>query len=103
MGANDNGEAASKPPTDSRDRDRPTYALEDAQLSATSTSVALGMLYVDAAHSLALAMQNAVVEQQNGWAVNRSVTFKALERFLNNDVGDRAIDMVLGAFTKPQA
>jgi hypothetical protein len=102
MGANDNGDQASKPPTDSRIRDI-DRASEDASLGAASTGVALSMLYVDAAHSLSLAMQNAVAEQQNAWAVHRSVTFKAVERFLNNDVGDRAVDLLLGALAKPQA
>lgn len=103
MGANDNGDQTPKPPPDSRIRDRIADASDDMSLGGASTSVALGMLYVDAAHSLSLAMQNAVAEQQNAWAVHRSVTFRAVERFLKNDAGDRAIDLLLGALVKPQA
>jgi len=103
MGANDNGDQISNPPANSRVRDRFGSALDDLSLSGASTSVAIGMLYVDAAHSLSLAMQNAVVEQQNGWAIHRSVMFKAVEQFLKNDAGERAIDILLGALAKPQS
>jgi hypothetical protein len=103
MGANDNGDSTSKPVADSRVCDRLDHRSDDVMLGGAATGVALGMLYMDAAHSLALAMQNAVVEQQNGWAVHRSVMFKAVEQFLKNDAGDRAIDLLLGALAKQKA
>jgi hypothetical protein len=69
-------------------------------LSGGPSLVALGLMSLDAAHSLSLAMQNAVVEQQNGWTMQRIIMAKAADQLLRNDAGDRAVDMLLRAFNR---
>jgi hypothetical protein len=91
---NDNHPDAAAPPGP-RPRDD---LFDEVSLSGGSVAVALGILSLDAAHSLSLAMQNAVVEQQNGWAMQRIVLAKAMDQLLRNDIGDRAVDMILRLF-----
>lgn len=83
------------PPQDAREEQ-----VDEMSLSGGSVAVALGIASLDAAHSLSLAMQNAVVEQQHGWAMQRIVMTRAMDQLLRNDVGDRALDAMLGKFNR---
>ncbi len=100
MVCNDNDPAA---PGAARPRQREDGLgqFDELSLSGGSASVALGLVTIDAAHSLSLAMHNAVVEQQNGWTMQRAVTAKAVHQMLRNDVGDRAVDLLLGLLRHP--
>ena len=98
MPSNDNHQNA-PPPPGTRPRDD---QFDEMSLSGGSVAVALGILSLDAAHSLSLAMQNAVVEQQNGWTMQRMVMAKAVDQLLRNDVGDRAVDLLLRLFNRPE-
>lgn len=94
MVSNDNHRDPASP-TGSPPRDD---LVDEMSLSGGSVAVALGILSLDAAHSLSLAMQNAIVEQQNGWAMQRIVLAKAMDQLMRNDVGDRAVEMILRLF-----
>jgi Killing trait len=96
MVGNDNDQNASPPPG-TRPRDD---MYDELSLSGGSVAVALGILSLDAAHSLSLAMQNAVVEQQNSWAMQRIVMTKAMDQLLRNNAGDRAVDLLLHLFDR---
>ncbi len=96
MAGNDNGHGrdkkASAPPGPGlRDEE-----FDEMSLSGGSFAVALGITALDAAHSLSLAMQNAVVEQQHGWTMQRIVMTRAMDQLLRSDVGVRAVDTILG-------
>jgi hypothetical protein len=96
MVCNDNDQNASPPPGPRPHDD----SYDEMSLSGGSVAVALGILSLDAAHSLSLAMQNAVVEQQNSWAMQRIVTTKAIDQLLRNNAGDRAVDLLLHFFDR---
>lgn len=98
MVGNDNDPDALPPP---RPRDESANLYDETSLSGGSVAVALGLLSLDAAHSLSLAMQNAVVEQQNGWTMQRIVMLKAVDQLMRNPAGDRAVDMLLRVFGRP--
>lgn len=101
MVCNDNDQnAPPPPPLGPRPRDE---LYDEMSLSGGSAAVALGILSLDAAHSLSLAMQNAVVEQQNSWAMQRIVMTKAIDQLLRNNAGDRAVDLLLHFFDRPGA
>lgn len=70
-------------------------------LNGSAPSVALGMLIMDAAHTMGLAMQNAVALQQNASTVQLTVTSRAVDQLLRNDASDRAMDLLLRLFEAP--
>lgn len=96
MVTNDNDQDTTPP----RPRSDPSGQFDEMSLSGGSVAVALGMVSLDAAHSLSLAMQNAVVEQQNGWTMQRIVMTKAVDQLLRNNAGDRAVDLLLHFFDR---
>ncbi len=98
MPSNDNHQNTPPPPGPGPREDQ----IDEMSLSGGSVAVALGILSLDAAHSLSLAMQNAVVEQQNGWTMQRMVMAKAVDQLLRNDAGDRAVDLLLRLFNRPE-
>lgn len=102
MGANDNG-GTSAGSTETGSLAGPSSQFDEMSLSGGSVAVALGMVSLDAAHSLALAMQNAVVEQQNAWIMQRTVMAKAMDQLLRNDAADRAMDLMLRLLEPPAA
>jgi Killing trait len=101
MPCNDNDQNAPPPPDPPGPRPRDAQ-FDEMSLSGGSVAVALGIVSLDAAHSLSLAMQNAVVEQQNGWTMQRMVMAKAVDQLLRNDAGDRAVDLLLRLFNRPE-
>jgi Killing trait len=92
--SNDN-DSDSVPP---RSRSDAASQTEEMSLSGGTVAVALGMISLDAAHSLSLALQNAVVEQQNSWLMQRCVMAKAVDQLLRNSAGDRAVDLMMRLF-----
>jgi hypothetical protein len=98
MGSNDNDHDAPPPP---RSRSEFGGQFDEISLTGGAVGVALGMVSLDAAHSLSLAMQNAVVEQQNSWTMQRIVMTKAVDQLLRNNAGDRAVDLLLHFFDRP--
>lgn len=98
MVSNDNGQTSSSPPPPHDE----AYNYDEMSLRGGPSAVALGLAQLDAAHSMGLAMQNAVVEQQNGWAMQRIVMVKAVDQLLRNNAGDRAVDALLRQFTQSQ-
>jgi hypothetical protein len=92
MEINDN-DAGAVPPRSER-----ASQMEEMSLSGGALAVALGMVSLDAAHSLGLALQNAVVEQQNSWIMQRAVMAKAVDQLLRNNAGDRAVDLMMRLF-----
>ncbi len=69
--------------------------FEETALSGSAASVAMGLACLDAAQSISLSMQNAVVEQQNAWTMARAVTSRAVNLLLDNSVAGRAVDLLL--------
>ncbi len=94
MVSNDN-DSASLP---LRPRSDAMSQIDEMSLSGGTVAVALGMISLDAAHSLSLALQNAVVEQQNSWMMQRCVMAKAVDQLLRNSAGDRAVDLMMRLF-----
>lgn len=104
MVTNDNGDdIGPRPPPRLRTPDPLGGQYDEVSLSGGACSVALGLAALDAAYSLSLSMQNAVVEQQNGWAMQRLIMTKAMERLLCSSIGDRAADLILNGKTPPPA
>lgn len=105
MGCNDNDHVTPPPPRDPPrevSRDTSPRQFEETSLSGDSNTVAMALVSLDAAHSLSLMMQNAVVEQQNGWTTQRIVMMRAIDQLLRNPAGDRAVDLLLQSMRRPE-
>jgi hypothetical protein len=59
-------------------------------------ATAIGILSIESAFSLSMAMMNAVNEQKNQWTADRCVTIAAIDRLFRNDVLDDAVESLLG-------
>jgi len=59
-------------------------------------ATAIGILAMESAFSLSLAMLNAVNEQSSQWAINPSITIAGANLLLDSDILDEAVDSLLG-------
>ena len=79
-------------------RDYSASRVEETWMNDGKTSAAFDILSLDAAHSLSLAMFNAVTEQQSNWVLQRVIMTKAMDQLLRNNAADRALDLLLKLF-----
>lgn len=66
-------------------------------------ATAIGILTIESAFSLSLAMMNAVNEQSSQWAINRSITVAGANLLLQTDILDEAVDTLLGGSGRRRA